>query len=665
MGRCEMTQAQLFSLEDKSYEQFNTIGLRNKGLWIYTNEKAQGMFLKWKFIPKNNPEGKSVYSVSKINGEWCNKLGWKGNYPLYKLHELIKTTKPILIVEGETTVDFASKLFPNYFVTTWPSGASSWHKTNWSSLKGKEDVTFWPDNDDAGFRAVNSITRELSDKHDVQSKIVDVPMSLPPKWDLADLNDSDNINVDELVSNAQAIKKFSYEDIATDIQDKRWVFIKQSRKTYYDRFKKTFEHKETINDLYKRDLDLKGIATNKLHKEDIDVVDATAFWPTDKEYIFDGDKKYINTYRAPYFEPLDVKASADDVNVFREHLKLVCNQDEESFNWLEDTIAHDVQRPEINRLWAVLIQGDVGLGKSVIFEAITKLLGGENVEWVPSDAFATRFRDWLKKCCAIVCNEFSFEKYNKFSSNAYGMLNELITENKHFVESKGVDSYKHKGHYKIWLSSNDAVPIKLSPRDRRYFITKIYTTKAIILEKDPNYFKKLWAFVDDTENIKKLYWYYKATHKINDEVFDPFFPLMTQAKRILTTEGAPQVMRDLDVLFDNKEGPFEFDIVNSTAIINYVRLKEHGTEGVPNPRGLFNKLTQDVITEWISKHEGVPIKNGLPVNITTYEIENKKKARYHAIRNHGHWIDCVNLEELRAHMISKVSVGKKHEQSVF
>ena len=658
--------AQPFPLEDKSYLNFNAIGIRNKGLWIYTNELAQGIVIKWRH---ENKEGiKSVYPVSKINNEWCNKLGLKkekGSYPLYKLHGLIKTTKPILVVEGEKVVDAAEKLFPNYFVTTYMSGATQWHLTDWSSLKDKEEVIFWPDHDDSGCRAVNGITRELSDKYDLQAKIVNVPMSLPEKWDLADLKDEDNINIYELVSNAELVKKFSYEDIATDIRDKRWVFIKQSRKIYYDRFKKTFEHKETINDLYKRDYNLSKLATTELHKNDIDVVDATAFWPNDKEYIYDGDKKYINTYKAKYFQPLDVKVNAADVNIFREHLKLVCNQEEDSFNWLENTIAHDLQRPEVNRLWAVLIQGDVGLGKSVVFEAITQLLGDANVEWVPSDAFATRFRDWLKKCCAIVCNEFNFEKYNKFGSNAYGMLNELITENKHFVESKGVDSYKHKGHYKIWLSSNDAIPIKLSPRDRRYFVTKIHTTKDIILKKDPDYFTKLWAFVEDPECISKLYWYYKVTHQIDDALFDPKMPLMTQAKSILIAEGTPQVMRDLDVLFESKEGPFEFDIVNSTSIIDYVRLKEHGLQDIPNPRGLFNKLTQDIISEWISKKQGVPIKKGNPVSLTPYEVENKKKARYHAIRNQEHWIDCANLEELRAHLISKVSVGKKHEQSVF
>jgi hypothetical protein len=177
-----MNNPQLFSLEDKSYLKFNDIGIRNKGLWVYTNEQGQGMFIKWRH---ESSEGiKSVYPVSKINNEWCNKLGWKKDFPLFKLHELIKTTKPILIVEGEKTYDATQKLFPNYFVTAWPSGASNWHKTNWSSLKGKEKVIFWPDNDDAGFRAVNGITRELTDKHNVQTEIVNVPMSLPHKWDL-------------------------------------------------------------------------------------------------------------------------------------------------------------------------------------------------------------------------------------------------------------------------------------------------------------------------------------------------------------------------------------------------------------------------------------------------------------------------------------------------
>ena len=655
---------QLFSLEDKSYLHFNAIGLRNKGLWIYTNEHGQGMFIKWRFEPKDRPQDKEVWPVCKQNNKWCNKLGWK-TYPIYKLHQLVKTTKPILIVEGEKVVDSAQKLFPNYFATTWASGSSQWHKTDWSYLKGRENITFWPDNDLTGINAANNISRLLSDKFDTQSKIVDLPQKLKKSWDLADYTQNDNINIFDCLANAELVKRFNYEDIESDIDNKRWVFIKQSRKSYYDRFKKTFDHKETINELYKRDFDLKKTqATTKLHQEDIDVVDATAFWPSNEEYIFEGNKKYLNTYQPQVFDPFNVKVKQDDIKVFREHLKLICNYEDDAFNYLEDIIAHDLQFPEVNRLFAVLIQGDYGLGKSIIFEAITRLMGNENTIWIRSDAFADKFRDWLKKCCVICCNEFNFEKYNKFGSSAYGMMNEIITEDKHFVESKGIDQYQHKGHYKVWLASNDAVPIKLKPRDRRYFITKIHATKKAILLKDPDYYKNLWEFVQDDEGVRKLYWYYKSSHKIS-QVFNPKEPLMTSAKSILINESTEQVYRDLDDLFHRKEGPFEFDIVNSTRILNYVREKENGTMGMPNPRSIFNKLTQHIISEWINGKEGVPIKNGQPIPISPDDLENKTKRHYYAIRNQEHWIDCQNLEELRAHLKSKVKVANKEEQSVF
>ena len=60
--------------------------MRNEGLWVYTNEQAQGMFIQWRHNPKYNSGQKSVYPVSKINDVWTNKLGWKKDFPLFKLH---------------------------------------------------------------------------------------------------------------------------------------------------------------------------------------------------------------------------------------------------------------------------------------------------------------------------------------------------------------------------------------------------------------------------------------------------------------------------------------------------------------------------------------------------------------------------------------------------
>ena len=79
-------------------------------------------------------------------------------------------------------------------------------------------------------------------------------------------------------------------------------------------------------------------------------------------------------------------------------------------------------------------------------------------------------------------------------------------------------------------------------------------------------------------------------------------------------------------MFENKEGPFAFDIVNSNSIINYVREKENGVMGIPNPRPiLIHKIDQNKITDWITYREGVPIKKGHPVSITPSEIKHKKR----------------------------------------
>jgi hypothetical protein len=624
------------------------------------------MFVKWRYDYVSKETGdstKSYYPIQRINDEYVETgPDWK-TFPLFNLHELVTTTKPILVVEGDWTCESAQRLLSDYLVTTWTGGISCWDKTNWEPLKDKKDITFWPDNDPNGDQAVANITRFLSDRFDVQAKIVVLSkeLRLPKGWDLADLERKDigkEIDIRQILRDAEKVIKHNYEDIETYLIKNRWVFIKKSKTLYYDRFKKEFIPRDTINTLYLRDHNLKIQATRELNKENVEVVDGTAFWPTNKQYLYDDEGIYINTYKQKTFEPLQTKVTKEQIKVFRNHIWVLSNEEEEIFNWIEDTIAHDLQFPEINRMWALLLQGDEGVGKSVLFEVVTLLMGNRNVEWIPSYAFSHKFRDWLKKCCVIVCNEFCFDKYNSEGSSAYGMMREIITETKHFVESKGVDQFQHKGHYKIWLSSNEPTPIKLRRTDRRYVVVKIHKTKQMMLKKDPDYYKHVWAFVEDPQKVKQVFWYYKSVHQVS-KAFCPRQPLETEAKRELIDEGQTQVFRDLDVMFENKEGPFAFDMINSNSIINYVREKENGVMGIPNPRPiLIHKIDQNKITEWITYHEGVPIKKGHPVAITPEEIEQtpQKKRRYHAIRNQDRWIECKNLDLIREHMNKKVVV---------
>lgn len=106
--------------------------------------------------------------------------------PLYHAPAIsANLTAPVLVVEGERSVDGAMKhVGDGFIVTTWPGGTSNAQYADWSILSGRE-VVIWPDNDDAGVTCAQSIAERLRGL-DGRVAVVELPLDLPPKWDLAD-----------------------------------------------------------------------------------------------------------------------------------------------------------------------------------------------------------------------------------------------------------------------------------------------------------------------------------------------------------------------------------------------------------------------------------------------------------------------------------------------
>ena len=120
---------------------------------------------------------------------------WQGfekeNKTPYGIEKLTQhPNKPILVVEGEKTADASVEFLPDYNVLTWSGGAGSVGKTNWECLAGK-DVVIWPDNDEGGIKAANTLQKiatSLNTEKGLQGTVGIVPLleTLPEKWDLAD-----------------------------------------------------------------------------------------------------------------------------------------------------------------------------------------------------------------------------------------------------------------------------------------------------------------------------------------------------------------------------------------------------------------------------------------------------------------------------------------------
>jgi len=670
----------LFPTHDESWLKFNDMAKRTQNYWRYRNKDGEIMFVIYR-LDETDKEGDSrkqffpiSYGKDVETGtiEYNRQQLWKTDRPLLYIHALTKSkiTEKVLITEGEKACDgFREKCISRhselgplskYFPTTFSGGCQNWDKTDYSSLVGRE-VILWPDNDTGGKRTMWQLGRYLIEEFNIDAKIVEVPKKLPQKWDLGDIKwNKDEIEplsyfeINECLLNAKAPEPLAeYEDIYSDIEKNRWVFIKESRKLYWDRNKEQIENADTLNLLYKRDPNLRGLSVRCLHEENIEYVDGTSYWPIEKEILNFGKKKYLNTYRAKQFEPLDREVLSEEIKLFRDHLKMLCNDEEQSFNYLEDTIASDIQSPQKNRTWAVLIHSKQGVGKTALFKVIEKLNGDTNCCWVHTDNLVDKYRSFMKHCHIIFCNEFDLSGTNRKSKEA--KIRELITETTHPIEQKFVDTINHKGHYRLWCSTNQPISVDLDPYDRRFLYLSVNKTRD---EFGNDYYKKLWDFIDDEENINLLYHFYKA-HKVSDS-FDVNEPLQTLAKRELLEQGRPQLYKDLDELLTNRETPFDRDLINTRNVIEVIRAREESSLMGPQPRQVMShKIDERKIITWIHTHNGIQIKNGQPVALL-----GKNKRRWWAIRHQDKWKSVENLEYLRAHMNEQVEqMPSKKEQA--
>jgi hypothetical protein len=196
-------------------------------VWVYYNPDGTEFCGTARF---NLPNDKT-FRQFHTNGsglEWSRPSGLA---PLYRANELVRSTKTVLIVAGEKAADAAQKLFPDLFVTTNLGGEAAFAKTDWSILKARQTV-LWRDADAAGEKWEREVSRRCLSAGAASVHLVDVPLSAPKGWDLADPVPADwrlsemLENAIEFRSDAFAPVKKEAPRIASELFAKRinWVW---------------------------------------------------------------------------------------------------------------------------------------------------------------------------------------------------------------------------------------------------------------------------------------------------------------------------------------------------------------------------------------------------------------------------------------------------------
>lgn len=72
--------------------------------------------------------------------------------------ETIRGKTKAVVVEGEKAAEAAKVIFPNHAVVSWKGGANNLNSADWTLLRDIDTVLLWPDNDEAGRKAMHSIS---------------------------------------------------------------------------------------------------------------------------------------------------------------------------------------------------------------------------------------------------------------------------------------------------------------------------------------------------------------------------------------------------------------------------------------------------------------------------------------------------------------------------
>jgi len=158
-------------------------GKKPSFVWSYRDAESRivGYILRY-----DTAAGKDILPLT-----WCKSASglnaWqfkamRDPRPLFNLPAIISSNEPVVIVEGEKAA--TAVIEAGWVATTWAGGASSYAKTDWEPLRGR-DCVIWGDNDKPGQVAAESIAARLKGIC-ASISIVVPPIDAESGWDAAD-----------------------------------------------------------------------------------------------------------------------------------------------------------------------------------------------------------------------------------------------------------------------------------------------------------------------------------------------------------------------------------------------------------------------------------------------------------------------------------------------
>lgn len=309
-----------------------------------------------------------------------------------------------------------------------------------------------------------------------------------------------------------------------------------------------------------------------------------AFFP-DK----DAPADYYNLWRGWGVEPKQGSWERMQHHLFY----VVCDGDQEAYDYLIGWMAYAVQHPDKQGEVAVVIHGAKGVGKNTIGHYFHKMFGQHYLYINNSHHLTGNFNAHLRDSVFVVVDEAFFAGDKK----GEGVLKSIITEEIIPVEKKGQDLITCRNYMHIMMFSNLDWVIRATAKDeRRYFVLCIPEER----KQNQDYFSALYAELNNGGAAAMLY------DLLNHDLSNFNLRSIPQTQALIEQKLRsldPHVKWLYDCLCNAQIGTWgwedeRFSLPTRIAHENYIQHhKDHSYDGKPLTDAVWSKAIRSTLKE--------------------------------------------------------------------
>lgn len=237
----------------------------------------------------------------------------------------------------------------------------------------------------------------------------------------------------------------------------------------------------------------------------------------------------------------------DALNTFVRHWEeFIPNPLEREIFW--DYLSYVVQHEDRRVLWALLLIGTTGDGKSSISELLGLLLGDTNVDVVNGSSIDGKFTGWAEGYRVKVIEELKMHGHNRY--DRVNQIKPFIANKKISIERKGMDPYTvmNTASYIIYSNYVSAVPVE--DDDRRFCLIQLRFTareevRAWIEQQPAGYWDRYYSALREHSGVLGEW----LKNRPISATFDPYTEApetrVKQVAREMTTSDDKAALKDI------------------------------------------------------------------------------------------------------------------------